>query len=96
MNQEELKQQIREKIDGMTRQINQLKIQVVDASVKDSYDLLIRELEETRDLARKKYRDMESSGEEEWSKLEQHIYTDLETFTSAFKKAGALFKPRQK
>lgn len=95
MKQEELKQQIREKIDGLTEQIRRLKLQVVDASVKDSYERLIQELEETRDQIRKKYEEMESSGKEDWSRLDKNIYTDMETFNSAFKKAGALFKPRQ-
>lgn len=96
MKQEEFKQQIKEKINGLTEQIQKLKIQVVDASVKDSYDQLIQELEETRDQIRKKYQDMESSGEEDWTRLDKNIYTDMESFNSAFKKAGALFKPRQK
>lgn len=96
MTQEELKQQIREKIYGLTEQIQKLKVQVVDASVKDSYDQLIHELEETRDQIRYKYKKMESSGEEDWTRLDKNIYADMESFNNAFKKAGALFKPRQK
>lgn len=96
MTQKELKQQIRDKINGLTEQIQKLKIQVVDASERDSYDQLIRELEETRDQIRNKYTEMESSGEEDWTKLDKNIYADIESFNSAFKKAGALFKPRQK
>jgi len=64
--------------------------------ITDSYDQLIRELEETRDQIRNKYKEMESSGEEDWTRLDKNIYTDMESFNSAFKKAGALFKPRQK
>lgn len=96
MKQEELKQKIKEKIDGLNTQIHQLRIQVVDASVKDSYDKIIRELEVKRDLMKRKYEEMESSGEEDWSKLDKNIYADMESFNKSFKKAGALFKPRQK
>jgi predicted RNA-binding protein with RPS1 domain len=95
MKQEEQKQQIKEKLEGLNRQIHQLKVQVVDASVKDSYDRLIRELEEKRDRIREKYDQMEGSAEEDWSKLDKNIYADLESFNTSFKKAGALFKPRQ-
>jgi len=95
MKQEELKQQIKEKIDGLNEQIHQLRIQVVDASVKDSYDEIIRELEVKRDMMKKKYKEMESSGEQDWSKLDKNIYADLESFNKSFKKAGALFNPAQ-
>ena len=64
--------------------------------ITDSYDQLIRELEETRDQIRNKYKEMESSGEEDWTRLDKNIYADMESFNSAFKKAGVLFKPRQK
>ena len=72
-----------------------MKTQVVEASLMDSLNKLISELEKTRDLIQKKYDVMEASGEREWSKLEKNIYSDLESFNTAYKKAGAIFKPRQ-
>jgi predicted RNA-binding protein with RPS1 domain len=96
MKQEELKQQIKEKIDDLTNQIQKLKIQVVDSSGKGSYEKLIQELEETRNVILNKYEEMKSSGEEDWSKLDKNIFADMESFNNAYKKAGALFKPRQK
>jgi LPS O-antigen subunit length determinant protein (WzzB/FepE family) len=61
MEQEELKQKIKEKIDRLSTQIHQLRIQVVDDSVKDSFEKIIRELEVKRDLMKRKYEEMESS-----------------------------------
>jgi hypothetical protein len=96
MKQEELKKQIKEKIDSLDDRIYQLKSQAVNVSRMDTYKQHIKGLEETRDLIRKKYEEMESSGKEEWTRLDKNIYADLESFNTAFKEAGALFKPRQK
>ena len=93
MKQEEHKLNVKEKITDLSRQILELKNQVVDASLKDSLDSLISELEKTRDLIQKKYDKMEASGERNWTKLEKNIYSDLESFNKVYKKAGALFKP---
>ena len=95
MKQEEHKLQIKEKIDDFNRQLLELKNQVVDASVKDAFDSLIVQMEKTRDQIQKKYNTMEASGENEWTKLENNIYTDMESFDKAYKKAGALFKPQR-
>lgn len=95
MKKEENKHKVKEKIEDLSRQILELKTQVVEASLMDSLNKLISELEKTRDLIQKKYDVMEASGEREWSKLEKNIYTDLESFNTAYKKAGAIFKPRQ-
>lgn len=94
MNQEEYRLKLKEKIEDFTRQIMELKTQVVDASIKESFDSLITEMEKTRDLIQKRYDTMEASGESEWTKLEKNIYTDIESFNEAYRKAGSLFKPR--
>jgi hypothetical protein len=72
----------------------ELKTQVAVASIKESFDSLITEMEKTRDLIRKRYDTMKASGENEWTKLEKNIYTDMESFNEAYTKAGSLFKPR--
>jgi hypothetical protein len=68
----------------------ELKTQVAVASIKESFDSLITEMEKTRDLIRKRYDTMKASGENEWT----NIYTDMESFIEAYTKAGSLFKPR--
>ena len=95
MKQEDNRLQIKEKIEDLNRQVLDLKNQVVEASVKDSFDSLISELEDTRDQIQKKYDSMDASGENEWTKLEKNIYNDVESFDKAYRRAGALFKPRQ-
>jgi hypothetical protein len=95
MKQEDNKLQIKEKIEDLNRQVLELKNQVVEPSVKNSFDSLISDMEKTRDLIQKKYDNMEASGEDEWTKLEKNIFNDVESFDKAYKKAGALFKPRQ-
>lgn len=94
MIQEETK--IKETIKEFNSQILELKTQVVSPSMTDSYDSLISELEKARDLIQEKYDTMQASGESNWTKLEKNIYSDVKSFNNAYKKAGALFKPRQK
>jgi len=94
MKHEDYRLQIKEKIEDLNKQVMELKNQVVEEKVKDSFDSLISEMENTRDLIQKKYDSMKASGEEEWTKLEKNIYNDIESFDNAYKKAGALFKPR--
>ncbi len=89
------KTKVKETIEVFNRQILELKSQVVSPSMKNSYDSLISELEKTRDLIQEKYDTMQASGESNWTKLEKNIYSDVESFNNAYKKAGALFKPRR-
>lgn len=95
IDQQEYKLKIKEKIQKISAQIEELKYQVVEASLKDKFEALIRELEETKDRIQVRYDEMEESGKEEWDKLDKNLYGDLESFESAFKKAGSMFKPKK-
>jgi predicted nucleic acid-binding Zn-ribbon protein len=89
------REEAKQKINEMTTQINQLKIQVVDQSLKEQYQDLIRQLEQIRDRIQGNYEQMDdSSDDKEWSEFNSNIYTDLQSFDTAFKKAGAMFRPQ--
>jgi len=93
INQKEYKKKVKNKIEEISAQIQNLRYQVVEASLKNEFEALIRELEGIRDRIQAQYDEMEESGEEQWNKVDKNIYADVKSSDTAFKKAGSMFKP---
>jgi len=90
---ENYRKEAENKLEKMSSQIDQLKIQAVDPTLRDQYHELIRQLEQIRDRVSKSYEKLEESDrEKDWSEFDQTLFRNLKTFDNAFREAGTLFR----
>lgn len=93
MDQEKLKLEAKEKLDDISSLLEKIRDQKVDEMDRVEHEVLLKELEDIRNEIKKKYETFDKSVEKKWDEFDKNIYQDVESFNSAFEKAGHLFKP---